>query len=158
MSRQTIRNQAIALVKGYQTNDPIKLCKYLDIPVLYAELGRNIMGYRTRIYGVSTITLNTSLSMTDQRITCGHELGHHICGHDENMDFLKRSSLFTKMVGDEYEANCFMVELMLASHDWMPAETQEGVLRSVSLPTWAVDYVDWPYVKKLLVNQTGSIV
>lgn len=152
MSRQSIRMQAIKLVTEYQTNDPIKLCKCLGIPVLYAELGRNIMGYRTRIYGVSTITLNTSVSMTDQRITCGHELGHHICGHDENMDFLKRSSLFTKVVGDEYEANCFMVELMLASHDWSSLTTQEGVLRSVSLPTWASDYVDWNYVKRLLVQ------
>ena len=50
-----------------------------------------------------------------------------------------------------------MVELILSTGEFDESvNTQEGILRSVSIPTWAADYVDWPYVKKLLVTQTGS--
>jgi len=157
LKRELIRKTAWSLVKKFNTNDPIKLCKYLDIPVYYHELGDNILGFRTNLYGVSSIVLNSASDSQTQRITCGHELGHDRCNHDDNTDFLQRSSLYTRVYGTEYEANCFMVELMLARNDIDESvDTQEGILRSVSIPTWAANYVDWPYVKKLLVNQTSS--
>lgn len=157
LKRTLIRKAAQSLVKKFRTNDPIKLCKYLSIPIYYHDLGNDIMGFRTCLYGVSSIVLNSKSDAQTQRITCGHELGHDRCNHDDNTDFLKQSVLYTRVYGTEYEANCFMVELMLSTGELdESACTQEGILRSVSIPTWAADYVDWPYVKKLLVTQTGS--
>lgn len=157
MDRTLIRKNARSLVTKFHTNDPIKLCKCLGIPVFYRNLGEDFLGFRSFAYGVSSIVLNAKYDDLTQRIICGHELGHDRCGHDDNTGFLLQSALHTRVYGTEYEANCFMVELMLATNDLDEfADTQEGVLRSVSIPTWAADYVDWKYVKKLLVSQTGS--
>lgn len=157
LKRILIRKDAQSLVNRFHTNDPIKLCKYLGIPIFYRNLGDEFLGFRSLAYGVSSIVLNSRYDDLTQRIACGHELGHDQCGHDDNTGFLLQSELHTRVYGTEYEANCFMVELMLATSDLDEfADTQEGVLRSVSIPTWAADYVDWKYVKKLLINQTSS--
>lgn len=159
MQRKTIRKIATNLVKEFQTNDPIELCECLDIPVHYNDLGKNVMGYRTNLFGVSSIVLNSRLTSTEARYTCGHELGHDRCGHEDNADYLRKSSLYSRILyGTEYEANCFMVELMLAENsldDYV--DTKEGVLQSISIPMWAAPYVDWTYVKKeLLTNQMAG--
>lgn len=109
------------------------------------------MGYRTDMYGVSSIVINSNLNTSEQRITCGHELGHDQCGHNDDTDFLRKSSLYSQVYKSEFEANTFMVELMLAKSDLDDVDTQEGVLRSLSIPAWAANYVDWAHVKKMLV-------
>ncbi|HIW72412.1 MAG TPA: ImmA/IrrE family metallo-endopeptidase [Candidatus Levilactobacillus faecigallinarum] len=159
MQRKTIREIALNLVKEYQTNNPIELCACLGIPIHYDDLGKNVMGYRTKLFGVSSIVLNSRMDSEEIRLTCGHELGHDQCGHEDNADYLRKSSLYSRVLyGTEYEANCFMVELMLAENSLDDGvDTEEGVMRAVPIPMWAAPYVDWTYVKKeLLVNKMAG--
>ncbi|GEO70490.1 ImmA/IrrE family metallo-endopeptidase [Levilactobacillus acidifarinae] len=161
MQRSQIRRMVVDLVKKYQTNDPLELCQDLDIPVNFCDLGENIMGFRTKIYGVSSITINSRLNSTEQKITCGHELGHDRCSHDDNADFLQESTLYSRtLYGTEYEANCFMVELMFADNnidDYADTDTEEGVLRIAKVPEWAAPYVDWSYVRRLIVKRACGV-
>lgn len=48
-----------------------------------------------------------------ENLFCGHELGHHFCRHKGNAEYLERSNLAFTTIGNKYEANEFMVDMLL---------------------------------------------
>lgn len=146
MLRKIIRKKATNLVKRFSTNDPFTLCNDLNINLLFADLGNNIMGYNTKINRIPSIVINSTINDKEQLVTCCHELGHNQCGHDRNTDFLTKHSLNAQKIGVEYEANCFMTDLLLSNTDVDDYETKDELIKCNNIPKWAEDCIDWNYL------------
>jgi len=110
--RGSIKELAINLSKKYKTNDPFVLAEYLGIhmcPWDFQEDTRGLYFYEKR---QKFIYLNKSHNSNEQRVTCGHEVGHSILHKDINFVFMKTHTLFN-MNKYEKAANIFCVELIL---------------------------------------------
>lgn len=103
------------LVKKYKTNDPIELAGYLNINILFEELG-TINGYYNTVFRSKFIHINSSLEEYKQKFTIAHELGHAILHPKANTPFLRENTLFSidKL---EKEANLFAVNLIISDDD-----------------------------------------
>lgn len=148
MLRQAIRRKAHSLVKKHETNNPFEICKILGVPIYYKDLGKNIMGLRSELTRAPMILLNTRNTEDESLWVCNHELGHHCCGHKNNADALTRKNLRFIAQGDEYEANCFMVELILYGVNLADYPTRQALLTSCGIPSWAESYIDWDYLNE----------
>lgn len=103
------------LVKKYKTNNPIELAGYLNINILFEELG-TINGYYNTVFRSKFIHINSSLEEYKQKFTIAHELGHAILHPKANTPFLRENTLFSidKL---EKEANLFAVNLIISDDD-----------------------------------------
>ena len=114
------------LVKTHETRNPFKLCRELDIILLFVPLVR-VNGFYQRYEGQDIIYINESLSDEEKTLVCAHELGHAILHNDMNT-----ISLTTHICVDskyELEANAFAIQLLqddlnlrneLPLVDWYP--------------------------------------
>ena len=116
-----IKQKALEVVYDAGTNNPMKICEENGIYVCHQDLGKAFLGHYTNIRRIPLITLSSQNSEFENTYTCGHELGHHYC---------------------EYEANLFMVNIMLADVDLSEFETKEQLLKTYGIPLWASRYVD----------------
>lgn len=148
MSKDSIRKKAHAAIKRFGTTDPFKLCEALDIPIYYKDLGKNIMGLRSKINKAPMIVLNTRNLDEENEFVCTHELGHHCCGHTNNADQLTKDNLRFIAQGDEYEANFFMVSILTYGVNLAEYQTKQVLLMDCKVPSWAERYVDWEYLEE----------
>ena len=99
------------LMKKHNTNNPYELAKFLNIIIIYAELG-NTWGYYTTYKRSRFIIINQNISETLQTYTCAHELGHSVLHKGISTPFLRKHTLFS-VEKIERQANTFAVELLL---------------------------------------------
>ena len=142
MLRERIKRKAHEVVYSAGTRDPIKICEAKNIPVYYDDLGKQIMVYHTVIKRIPAIVLSTRNSEFENTYSCGHELGHHFCRHKGNAEHLDRKNLRFSSIGDEAEANEFMVDVMLDGINKRDFETKEQLLKACGIPLWAERYVE----------------
>jgi Zn-dependent peptidase ImmA (M78 family) len=107
-----IKRIADELVRKYSTNDPYELSDYLNIDIYRHPLG-NIKGVYKYFRRSKLIFINSQLNNFEQRVVCGHELGHAVLHPRINSIFLKRYTLFSPD-RIENEANIFCVNLLLS--------------------------------------------
>lgn len=143
LSKEWIKHKAHEVVYSAGTRDPFKICEEAGIPYYYDDLGKEIMAYHTKILRVPAIVLSTRNSNFENRYACGHELGHHFCHHQGNTECLNRSNRKFVTFGEEYEANKFMVDMMLDGVNAHDFETREQLMRYCHIPSWAERYIDW---------------
>lgn len=93
------------------TNDPFRIAEFLNIPVLYEELG-NIYGYYNMVLRMKQIHINQAITEPEQIFTCSHELGHAILHPKANTPFLRNNS-FLSVDKLEKEANIFALDLRI---------------------------------------------
>ncbi|CEN31008.1 phage repressor protein [[Clostridium] sordellii] len=107
----SIKNIVNNLVSKFKTRNPVELCDYLNIPILYEPLG-NIKGFFQNTLNTSIIHLNSNLDEHEVKCVVSHELGHAVLHKDLNVCFLKN---YTFSVTDRYEneANIFAAELLI---------------------------------------------
>lgn len=148
MFRNDIRKMVNKYVKKFNTKNPYELANYLGIHIDYDDLGKEFMGYRSHILRIPIIILNCNNTDQENFETCCHELGHHCCGHDTNTQTLTRQGRNFTIYGVEYEANVFMVELLLHGINLAEYPTRECLLKNCGVPEWAERYVDWDYLKE----------
>lgn len=99
------------LIRRYDTSDPFKICKALNIQVFYTDLGktRGLYTYNKRN---KFITINSSLAEEEYRIVCAHELGHAVLHRDSNRIYMD-SIMLTRPNVEENEANRFAAHLLI---------------------------------------------
>lgn len=105
------KNLTDILKKKYDTNNPFKIAKELNIIILYEELG-TIKGYYNSFSRQKFIHINNNLCEEEKLFTCAHELGHALMHPKANTPFLKNNTLFS-INRLEIEANQFAVDLLI---------------------------------------------
>ena len=102
--------------KQYGEDDPFRLCKEMKIILLPTPMGTGdgaIKGFFFRKCRISTITYNTDLSGTLQKIIVAHELGHARLHMKSRVHMFHDVALFDESSQYEKEANLFAAELLL---------------------------------------------
>lgn len=107
----SIEGEAARLCRKYNTCDPFRLARELDIIVLYEELG-SIRGYYNKCYKQKFIHINSALPEDEALSTCAHELAHAVLHSNLNTIFLKEHTLFS-ISRFENEADSFASDLLL---------------------------------------------
>lgn len=105
--KDTVQN----IIKKYKTKDPYELCEFLNIKIIYEELG-TINGYFQSSCRIKIIHLNTNLEENFSKFVLAHELGHAVLHEKINLLFLETNTFNVK---NKYEkqANIFASELLL---------------------------------------------
>lgn len=109
---KTIFNQAYNLYKKYQTSDPHRLCEYLGINLLYADLPESTDGIYYSVADKPIILINQNISPQKSRYVTAHELGHALFHHDRNYMFMAERT-YMKTHRFETEADYFCASLLM---------------------------------------------
>jgi len=110
--RGSIKEIANHLSKKYKTNDPFVLKDYLKIKTYKWDFPEDTKGLYLYDKRQKFIFLNQSDCYDEQKITCGHEIGHSVIHTNVNYIFMKSHTLFN-MNRFEKEANIFCVEFLI---------------------------------------------
>nr|PZM87930.1 MAG: ImmA/IrrE family metallo-endopeptidase [[Clostridium] cellulosi] len=114
--KKNIHARVKHLVQKYETRDPLKLARYLNIHVIHKEYSPHTKGYYIKTIRNKFIVVNSTLDEYSQRIVLAHELGHAILHSSEQIYFIREYTLFP--VGPyEAEANKFAAELLIDDYD-----------------------------------------
>lgn len=125
----------------YGTSDPFKLAKRDGISIHRRDLGNNILGYSMQISRMPMIVLSLSLNDCQATVVCAHELGHCKMHRGLDTNFFSRVGA-EPMVGDnEYQANCFMFELVFGDQEVSPMN-YNAVLDQYELLHWMWRYFE----------------
>lgn len=104
------------LVQKYQTRDPLRLARYLNINVAHKKYSIHTKGYYIKTLKNKFIVVNSTLDDYSQKIVLAHELGHAILHSSEPIYFIREYTLFP--VGPyEHEANKFAAELLIDDNE-----------------------------------------
>lgn len=108
-----IKKAADKLIKKYKTRDPFYICEALRLNVVYKELG-SLKGMYVIIKNNRYAVLNSSLSQSEKKTVCAHELGHDILHRGFARDvFLQDFMLYDMKSRPEYEADFFAASLLI---------------------------------------------
>ncbi len=110
--RKNIHARVKHLVQKYETRDPIKLAKHLNIHVIYKQYSPHTKGYYIKILNNKFIVVNSTLDEYSQRIVLAHELGHAVLHSSEPICFIREYTLFPIGIY-EREANKFAADLLI---------------------------------------------
>ncbi|WP_421930386.1 ImmA/IrrE family metallo-endopeptidase [Lysinibacillus halotolerans] len=106
------------LYKKYNTRNPYKLAKLLNIHVIKMDLHEEINGFYQYEKRNRIIYINSNLSDEEQLIVCAHELGHAILHIRSNTPFMRKNTLFS-ISKIEREANRFAAELLIPDESFI---------------------------------------
>lgn len=131
MNSDRIKSIVRRLSRKHNTRDPFILADAFGILTVTEPLGA-LNGYYTKKYRIKTIHINSSLSESEQRFACAHELGHALLHPDANTPFLTK---YTYLSVDKYEieANKFALELLVP--DELLLEYQDCTIDQVARAT-----------------------
>lgn len=104
------------LRKRYGETDPFRLCRALDIILLFRSLGEApdaIKGFFLESKRIRTITINDDLPAVLQKIIAAHELGHAVLHRKSGLHAFHEVGLFDDSTAMERESNLFAAELLL---------------------------------------------
>lgn len=129
-----IAEQVHRLVTRCGTRDPFRIAHLLGVYVLYPDGLVHLKGFYRVIEGKRFIFLNASNSEAENRIVCGHELGHDALHREyaEKQAF-QEFELFGHASRHEYEANLFLAELLIEDEEMLSyvkdGKTNEEIAR-----------------------------
>ncbi len=137
------------LIRKYETRNPLKLAKYLNIHAVHKEYSLHTKGYYIKTLRNKFIVVNSALDEHSQRIVLAHELGHAILHSCEPIYFIREYTLFP--VGPyEREANKFAAELLIDDND-----IKEMRYKATSYIAAALE-VNEELVKYKIINRQGG--
>lgn len=98
-------------VKKFNTRNPYKLAKFLNVEIQVGPLGSRAGCYMF-LKNHKCVFLNEDLDENEMRLVMAHELAHSIMHRKENCYFIRNKTLMltSKM---EIEANTFAAELLI---------------------------------------------
>ncbi|MBR4283062.1 MAG: ImmA/IrrE family metallo-endopeptidase [Clostridia bacterium] len=107
-----ILNKAYELYKKFDTCNPLRLCEYLGINLMYSDLPPVTDGIYFTVRDNQVILVNQNISREKARYVIAHELGHALLHPDQNYMFMANRTLM-KTGRYEIEADYFCVSLLL---------------------------------------------
>lgn len=108
--------KAKAIFNQCGTADPFKIANFKDYVVVKKEMPLELKGFTLKKFRIPVIYINSLYDESEQEFTCLHEIGHIVCGHDDNAIFLMNNT--TQVVSKyENEADDFACALKLLSFD-----------------------------------------
>ncbi|MBQ2733047.1 MAG: ImmA/IrrE family metallo-endopeptidase [Clostridia bacterium] len=108
-----IAGSASKAAERFRSRDPFSIAEAEGVRVCFYDLG-SLNGMYTVLDGVSFIALSESLGVSEARLVCAHELGHHFLHQSiARTTALADSTLFSGGGRLEYEANIFAAELLV---------------------------------------------
>ncbi len=128
------------LVQAGGTRDPVRLCQFMGIKLIFTELPVSTQGFYMNTSLGQAIVVNEALSPEAVPACIAHELGH-ACLHGElNSIFLLEK---TELVVGRYEreADLFAATLLIDPQDpeMFAASTVEEIAQVVHLPVSVVE-------------------
>lgn len=115
MNIKDICSIAERLKKTYKTDDPFILAEKLGIRLAFENYPEGLYGMFQYHKRTRSIYINVNMSRIEQRIVCGHELGHALLHRKYNCVFLSTRS--SKSCSFEHQANVFCAKLLLDDID-----------------------------------------
>ena len=115
-SAKKIISIANGVVKKYGTRDPFKMAKLCGAELMVKNLG-SLKGFYKVVYDTPFIFLNSNLPLSEARLVCAHELGHHALHRAAARVGFEEFSLFSENSRREYEANLFAAVLLISDED-----------------------------------------
>lgn len=116
MTYKQICDTAEKITIEYGTRNPFRLCRDMDIILLFQALGtekNSVKGFYFESNRIRTITINSDLPEELQRIIAAHELGHAVLHRSEKVHSFNELWLFDEATAMEREANLFAAELLI---------------------------------------------
>lgn len=129
MSVDMINREVQKTKKKYKETDPFRLCRAMEILVLYASTeNRNkcCKGFYLSQSQKCSVTVNSDMSPVLQRMIAAHELRHAVLHTKSNG--IKVFHVFYTVSHMEYEANIFAADLLMDATD--PILRQRGLLNA----------------------------
>lgn len=120
MTYKNINESVESLNAKYMESDPFRLCSLMDIKLLYQPLGKeteSIKGFFLEHKRIRTITINSDLPQSLQKIIAAHELGHAVLHRKSGIRIFHDFGLFDESSLLEKEANLFAAEYLLNDED-----------------------------------------
>lgn len=120
MVYERVIREAERIAEKYNTKDPFLLCREMDIILLFQPLGSGanaIKGFYFESCRIGTITINSDLPPSVQKVIAAHELGHRVLHRSGEMYFFQETGLFNCRSQAEKEANIFAAELLVPDKD-----------------------------------------
>lgn len=118
MLYENIAEEVERIVKKYNERNPFRLCRDMDIIMLFQSMGSGdgaIKGFYFESCRIETITVNSDLPDSVQRIIAAHELGHALLHRSDGAAKLfHETGLFDSRSQAEKEANLFAAELLIS--------------------------------------------
>ena len=134
------------LISKFDTRDPFKICKNMNIKIHYKDLGPSLKAYYFCQSRIKNIVSNSNSDEIMCRILCAHELGHALL-HNKSMPMygFQEFNVFNTTIVAEYEANLFAAELLLSDDKVLEAlNCQEKsileIARELYIPTELIIY------------------
>ena len=123
------------LQHAYEENDPLTLCRYMGIQILYSDLGTGadaIKGFFLERFRIPMIVLNANLPLPLRRIIAAHELGHAVLHREQAVHTFSEVQLFDESSQYEKEANLFAAELLLDDAEVLESLNADSTFFSVA--------------------------
>ncbi len=128
-----IKETANKLIKKYGSRDPFFICEMLKLNVVYKDLG-SLKGMYLILKNNRYAILNSSLTQSDKKAVCAHELGHDLLHRGFAKDvFLQDFMLYDMKNRPEYEADFFAACLLI---------DDEEIKEMINLNTPAADIAE----------------
>ena len=114
-------SKARKLYRATGTTSPFSIAERKGYVVIRKTMPAELKGFTTKLYRIPIIYINDMYPQEDQEFTCLHEIGHIICGHEDNTIFLLNHT--SQVIGKfENEANDFACTMKLLPYN--PIELQ----------------------------------
>ncbi len=120
MLYENIAEEAERIVKKYNERNPFRLCRDMDIIMLFRSMGSGegaIKGFYFEACRIETITVNSDLPESVQKIIAAHELGHALLHKTDGVRLFHETGLLDGSSQAEKEANFFAAELLVSDSE-----------------------------------------
>ena len=125
------------LLRQFNTRNPFSIARYLNIEVLFTELGSSC-GCYLYLKKHRCIIINSDLSEYEQRIVMAHELGHAVLHTKMNYYFM-RNKTYLNTSKYEREANTFSAYLLISDDDIEQCDTIGHLAQMAGVPEYIAE-------------------